>query len=204
MKRIIAAFGLSTGVTFGLFFVMQMLVAGDDEVNLKESDEFRFIDVTQAIEDQEVRREEIEVEKPPEVEAAPEVELELAAVDGPSGLDLSMSGANTGSTFDADGLNIGLSSDGEFLPLVRVPPRYPPRAAERCIGGWVLVEFSVGPEGTILDAFKVDSDPERVFDRAAINAVKKYKYKPRVVDGEPVTVDGVQLIIRFQKPAECR
>jgi len=203
MKRFIAAFGASAGVTFCLFFLMQMLVSGDDEVKFDDSDGFKFIDVTQSIEDQEIRKDEIEVEKPPEVEAAPEVELETAAVDAPTGLDLSMS-SNTNSDFDPDSLNIGLSSDGEFLPLVRVPPRYPTRAADRCIGGWVLVEFSVGPEGTILEAYKIDSDPEKIFDRAAINAVKKYKYKPRVVDGQPVTVDGVQLLITFKKPPECR
>jgi protein TonB len=37
-----------------------------------------------------------------------------------------------------------------------------------------------------------------LFDRAALESALKYKYKPRVIDGEPVEVPGVRTIIRFE------
>ncbi len=42
------------------------------------------------------------------------------------------------------------------------------------------------------------AEPEGVFDRAALDAVVKFKYKPRVVDGEAMAVAGVQNKISFE------
>lgn len=197
MKRFIGAFGLAICTTFGLFFVMQLLVAADDELNLDETASLKFIDFTQNIQEQEVRIEEIKVEKPPEVEKAPEVEIEMQEIDGPSGLDLNMTGESFDSGIGRETLNLGLSSDGEFLPLVRGEQRYPPRAAQRGIEGWVLVEFSVAPDGTTFDAVVIEYEPSPIFNSSALNAVEKYRYKPRIVDGEPVVVTGVQVRLEY-------
>ncbi len=88
-------------------------------------------------------------------------------------------------------------TDGEYLPIVKVEPTYPRSALRRGIEGWVIVEFTVTTSGAVRDAFVVESQPTKIFDRAATKAALKFKYKPRVVDGSPVEVPGVRNKISF-------
>ena len=93
----------------------------------------------------------------------------------------------------------GLSpSDGEYLPIVKVQPIYPRRALSRGIEGYVIVQFTVTKQGTTKDIKIVESKPPGVFDRSAVQAAAKFKYKPRVVDGQPIEVPGVQNKITFE------
>jgi protein TonB len=86
----------------------------------------------------------------------------------------------------------------EAVPLVRVNPLYPPRAQSRGIEGWVLLQFTITPQGTTKDIEVLDADPKGFFERAAKDAVRKYKYKPRIVDGTAVDWPGVRLVISFE------
>jgi protein TonB len=87
----------------------------------------------------------------------------------------------------------GMSSgDGEYLPIVKVAPIYPRRAQTRGISGYCIVEYTVTKTGSIRDPQAVDCQPSGIFDRASVKAATKFKYKPRVVDGEPIEVAGVQ------------
>ncbi len=99
------------------------------------------------------------------------------------------------------GLTGGLSldsSDGDYLPIVKVAAVYPRRAQSRGIEGFVVVEFIVTKTGSVKGARVVKAEPEGVFDRAALDAVAKFKYKPRVVDGVAMEVAGVQNRISFE------
>ncbi len=98
-------------------------------------------------------------------------------------------------------LNIGAglqASDGEYLPIVKVAPQYPRRALNRGIEGYVILEYTVTKNGTVKNPIVVESKPQGTFDKAAIKSALRYKYKPRVVDGEPMEVHGVQTKITFQ------
>ena len=87
----------------------------------------------------------------------------------------------------------GMSSgDGEYLPIVKVAPIYPRRAQTRGISGYCIVEYTVTKTGSIRDPQPVDCQPSGIFERASVKAAEKFKYKPRVVDGEPIEVAGVQ------------
>lgn len=98
----------------------------------------------------------------------------------------------------APGAGDGVAGGSEAVPLVRVSPLYPPRAQARGVEGWVLLEFTITPEGTTKDIEVVDADPDGYFERAAKDAVKRYKYKPRIVDGVAVDWPGVRLMISFE------
>ncbi len=91
----------------------------------------------------------------------------------------------------------GFGSDGEYLPIVKVQPVYPRRALSRGIEGYVIVEFTVTTNGSVRDPFIIEAVPENVFNKAATKAALKFKYKPRVIDGEPVEVPGVRNKITF-------
>ena len=96
----------------------------------------------------------------------------------------------------------GFTSDGEYLPILKVLPVYPRRAQARGLEGYVLVEFCVTETGGIRDPIVVEADPTTIFDRAAVNAALKFKYKPKVVNEQPVEVCGVQNRIIFEMEDE--
>ena len=86
----------------------------------------------------------------------------------------------------------------EFLPLIKVAPIYPRYALERNLQGHVLLEFAVTTTGAVRDPVVVEAQPPGIFDRAALNAVSRFKYKPKVVEGEVVEVTGVRNRIVFE------
>ena len=100
--------------------------------------------------------------------------------------------------FGLAGMNLDAPVDGDALAIVRVLPRYPSRALSRGIEGWVLLEFAIDPIGQAIDLVVIDADPQGVFNRAAINAVKKWKYRPMVENGKPTIRPGVRQLISFQ------
>lgn len=93
---------------------------------------------------------------------------------------------------------LGAPSDRTATPLVRIPPQYPQRAASRGIEGWVLVEFTITPAGTVTNAQVIDSDPANIFDRSALRAIAKWKYRPKIVDQKPVPQFGMQQLITYE------
>jgi TonB family protein len=67
-----------------------------------------------------------------------------------------------------------------------VPPRYPTRAVDRDLEGWVDVEFTVGTNGQPEDITIVDASHTRFFRKAAVNAVSQWKFEPHMIRGETV------------------
>lgn len=80
------------------------------------------------------------------------------------------------------------------IPLERIPPKYPVRAANRHIEGWVKIEFTITTSGTVEDAVVVEAQPAEVFDEAALKAINQWKFKEKVVDGVAVEQRAVQTL----------
>ncbi len=79
------------------------------------------------------------------------------------------------------------SVDSGIMPLVKINPIYPVRAASHGIEGWVRIEFTIDVNGSVTDAIVVQSKPEDVFDEAALVAIEQWKFKPKIVNGAAVT-----------------
>jgi protein TonB len=94
------------------------------------------------------------------------------------------------------GLPMGVDRDA--VPLVRIDPEYPQRELARGTEGWVQVQFSVTAAGTVRDAIVVTSEPRGVFDKAALEAIARWRYNPRVDRGVAVERVGLQTLIRFE------
>jgi len=90
--------------------------------------------------------------------------------------------------------------DGDYLAVAKFAPIYPAAARKAKIEGFVVVEFSVAADGSTADRRVVEASPAGIFDSAALAAVEKFRYKPRVVDGAPVSVSGIRNKIAFQLP----
>jgi protein TonB len=96
------------------------------------------------------------------------------------------------------GLTSGGGTDRDVVPLVRIEPEYPMRARQRGIEGWVQVRFNINKAGSVTDALVVASQPPKVFDRVAIQAVLKWKYNPKIQNGVAVERKGLQMLFPFE------
>jgi protein TonB len=130
----------------------------------------------------------------------PKLSVPTAPVDVP--LDLSggpfvgeAGVANGDFGFNLDDLEI----EENVVPLYRTSPLYPPRAMRAGLNGVVLVEFVITPQGLVHSATIVRADPPEVFDNAVLTAVKKWKFKPKIVGGRAVPRRARQEV-RFSLP----
>jgi len=73
----------------------------------------------------------------------------------------------------------GIGVGDMLMPLQRIEPVYPYRAQQSGIEGFVTLRFSVNPEGGVQDVEVVEAKPKRQFERAAIQAINKWRYQPR-------------------------
>lgn len=82
-------------------------------------------------------------------------------------------------------------TDGPLVAMIRVSPAYPPIATARGLEGWVIVQFDVMANGLVSNVVVVESS-HTAFERNAIKAAQRFKFKPRVVDGEPQISRNIQ------------
>ncbi len=186
--RMMFAIIVSVPVVVGLFLIMNSLI--DRDFENPEVSNSKIAELVQPDEEIKLDTTTKKPEKAEEPEEPPP-ELEMAQIS----LDMDTDIANTAPTasINVEITSSGMSSgDGEYLPIVKVAPIYPRRAQTRGISGYCIVEYTVTKTGSIRDPVAVDCSPSGVFDRASVKAATKFKYKPRVVDGEPIAVAGVQ------------
>jgi protein TonB len=197
-------------VTLALFFLMQTLIATGEKA-LSEDNIGSLVDFVRVKQEQDVTTKDRKPKKPPPPdEPPPDVPPQNfnVAVDKAG---FSMSNVDLGVGVDVSGGGFGIS-DGEYLPIVKVQPVYPRRALSRGMEGWVIVEFTVTAQGTVENPLVIENcgwvkgprsegdcfeSPNGIFDSAAVRAAAKFKYKPKVIDGEPVATAGVQNRITF-------
>ena len=79
-------------------------------------------------------------------------------------------------------------------------PDYPQNALAQKLSGSVTLEYTVDTRGEPRDLHVVEATPPGVFDQAAMNAVKHWRYAPMVVDGSAIEVPGVRARVRFELP----
>ena len=196
--RYAIAVPVAIALTLAVFFLMHALIRTGQSA-LTEENGGAVVDFVRIRQVEKVQQKDRKPERPPEPEAPPpQPDMPAPRVVQASGMGLDIGAMNINPDINVSaGIDAG-AAGGEYLPIVKVAPIYPQRALARGLEGWVLVEFTVTTTGTVRDARVVEADPPGVFDGAAVDAVMKFKYKPRVIDGRPVEVEGVQNLIRFE------
>jgi len=199
-SRLITGLLLGAFVTLGLLWTMQYLIATADR-SLNDGEAGNIVDFVRLKRDETVQRKSSKPVKPPLPKApppeppqpkmddvSPQAEkLDIVEVDVSADIELS-----------ADGFSLS-AGEGDYLPIIKVAPIYPRRAANRGIEGYVLVEFTVTKKGTVKDVKVIESEPaSSIFHKSARRAALKFKYKPRVVNGKAIEVPGVRNLIRFK------
>ena len=193
------AFSIVVGVvvTLSLLFVMQLLIATGKQALSKprERAQLEFVRVKR---NENLQTEDLTPDKPPPPpEIPPEAPpQEMDSVD-PNAPTINVAAPQLSAETNIGGPGGMNIAEGDYLPIVRVAPVYPARALQRGLEGYVDLVFTVTTAGTVRDPV-VEFSTSSLFERAAIRAVLKFKYKPRVVDGQPVDVPNVKTRIRFQ------
>lgn len=199
LQRLIIALTIASIITLGLLYGMQALIKSGDSA-LTEPPQGNVLDFVRLKQEESVQKKERKPKKPPKPEEPPPP-MEQPQI-APQTADTNQSSFDFGTDIAADiSLEGGLaleSGDGEYLPIVKVAPVYPRRALQRGIEGYVIVEFTVDKTGAVKSPLVIEANPEGLFDRAAMDAALKFKYKPRVVNGEATEVSGVQNRITFE------
>lgn len=182
-------------VTFALLWLMQFLIATGRSA-ITDKGEFRFADFIRVRQDEVLEQKDRKPKKPPEVEDKPP-EMPPPQLDSldPNAPTVSMGRVNVDINMNMEGGDFAV--DGEYLPIVRVEPIYPRRAQSRGIEGFCDMEFTVTKTGEVRDAVATECSSS-VFQSASVKAVLKWKYKPRVVNGEPIDSPGVQTRLTYK------
>jgi protein TonB len=188
---------IGTVVTLSLLFVMHLLIASGKAALTKPRDRAK-LEFVRVKRNENLNVEDFTPEKPPK---PPETPPEMPPQDmdnlDPNAPSINVAPPTVAQTADIGGPGGMNIAEGDYLPIVRVAPVYPARALSRGLEGHVDLSFTVTTAGTVRDPIVLFSTSS-LFERAAMRAVLKFKYKPRVVDGVPVDVPGVKTRITFQ------
>ena len=200
INKYFAVLVLSVSTTFFLFVLMVTLISLGDS-GLKEDKSVKLADIVMPAREIDTFADEVdkpdEPEEQPEDIAQPEVDLQPT-----SGIDVNIPKPNAKFTAGSS-----FFRDGEYIPLFKITPIYPRRAQERGTMGYAVVAFTITETGTIEDVVPVkgfcssknpyeipqeELRPCSIFNSASSRAALKLKYKPKIVDGKAVRVEGVQ------------
>ena len=198
LVRFLAPFAIAAAVTFGLFYLMQSLIGVEGEID--DSEKIKVVDFVRVKRSEEVKKKEREPPKKEEIDDTPPppdfVMDQNTSLDG-GGIGIAAA-VDTSMSLDTGGGFSMASADGDAVPMVRVPPQYPERALQRGVEGRVLIEFTISRSGSVKDAKVVAYEPSTIFNKAALKAVKQWKYNPKIVNGKAVEQPGMRISIPFK------
>lgn len=200
-RGLIAAL-LAVGVTFGLFLFMFKLISSGgnntEEMEAIAGIHFGPVDIPDEIMTKNRR---IPKKPPPPKDPPPPPKMQVSKLDQSvqnmpvldlPNLDIPMT--------SGEGMYIGnvaaidKTEEGDIIPIVVIRPMYPREAALAGTEGWVKVAFTITAIGTVKDPKVIDAKPPRIFNREALRAILKWKFKPRVIDGVAVDRPATQTI----------
>ncbi len=204
-QRLVPAFFLGVLVTLALFWLMQTMVLNSSR-GLQPTDDIKMVEFVRLKRESSLKTKKRAVpEKPPPKKRPPppkmqsanrqQVKTKMPKIDVPN-LDFPSHSAKIGGSLVGNLQMGGMSGEisSNLIPIFRVPPRYPMRAANRRIEGWVKVEFTITELGTVTDAKVVEAYPNSVFNRSALRAIAKWKFKPKLVAGQAVEQRALQVL----------
>jgi len=193
---------LAMAITCGLFLFMYQLIfsGGSDRADLGAIAGIHFgpVDIPHEI----VNKNRSKPSKPPRPpDPPPTPKMQISRVDqqirnmpvmNMPNLDLPLLGGE--GMFLGNFQQVDQTAEGDVIPIVVIRPVYPQSAAISGIEGWVKIEFTITEAGIVENPKVIDAKPARVFNRAAILAILKWKFKPRVIEGVAVDRQASQII----------
>ncbi|HHX8461704.1 TPA: energy transducer TonB [Vibrio diabolicus] len=203
MGRLLLALPASLLISVSLFSFMAWMVDKGNQRAPETSEAVRF-DMVMVENEADVQRRQRSVPEQPEPPQAPEP-MDLSQADTQMEpmsqmTPVSALGLNTaleGIAISAPNLK-GTMGNQQALPLYRVDPRYPSKALKRRVEGYVIMRFTIDATGRPKDIEVIEAEPQRMFEREAIRALKKWKYQPKVEDGVSIEQFGQTAKVEFK------
>ncbi|MFT5814315.1 MAG: protein TonB [Psychroserpens sp.] len=200
MVRFLVSILLGAAVTFTLFAFMSFLVSSGDR-NKEDGLESIIVEVnTSPPKSAAERRQRVPPPPPPPPKTPPKPQApEPETNNDTSGLTFNMPGVQlAGANAGISAPGAGFGRDGDATPIVRIEPKYPIQAARDGKEGWVTLSFTINEIGGVEDVDVIEAEPKRVFDKEAKRALRKWKYKPKVVDGKAMRQPGLTVRLDFK------
>jgi protein TonB len=203
VNRLFPALSLSLLVSLGLFWLMQFMIMNNQQ-GFKKTDNLKMVEFVRLKRETQLQTKDRKIpDKPPPKKQPPPPSMQVAQTSiaqqkipelAMPNLDLPIQTSRFSGPV-VGGLQMGKGKiSTNLIPLVRIPPRYPMRAQSRRIEGWVKIEFTITTTGTVKNAKVVESQPSSVFDRAALKAIARWKFKPKIIDGDAFEQRALQVL----------
>lgn len=196
MIRVIVSALFAFGIVIGIFLLMNYLITSDDNQE-KDMDNIK-VEVAFVDEDKDVQRKERRPPKkpPPPKEPPPPQQQQQQQQQKVVTAIVDINIDNIDASMDGQGIYIGGlgqgqtnfagMGDGNAIPVYQPRPEYPVQANLKGIEGSVTFKFDISPDGTPSNISVIDEEPRGVFRREAMRAIRKWKFKPRIVNGQPI------------------
>ncbi|MGI9549340.1 MAG: energy transducer TonB [Bdellovibrionales bacterium] len=205
-KYIYPSFG-ALFITLSLFYLMTMLISQKKNLasNQDDSLSIQFLN-TKELEDLKTtdRRAPENLKKIKKAPQTPTIKSEKKQLEKPQlslpkqDLKLAKNIAKT-SNFSVFGNQRGLpQGNSEVTPIVRIEPNYPRKAAIMGAEGFVILQFDITSLGTVTNISILQASPPEIFNRSAIIALQKWKYKPRILNNKPVLQKALKVRLDFK------
>ena len=203
MTRHITAFGMALLVAISLFYLMQYLISGKS-AQISRHNSSNTINIIRLKRLENISTKQRLLPEPPKEPVTPTPLPTLTqstntpALATPS-LKLPLPGLPTINLNENLLASVNTetpspSQSNEIAALLKVEPDYPRQAARQGTEGWVKLEFTVLEDGSVANIKVLAADPKRIFDNSAIRAIKRWKFKPRLVNGIATKQQAVQVI----------
>lgn len=190
-------------IALSLFWVMQAMISHNPQ-HLQSTDNLHMTEFVRLKRDTQLHSKNRQIPEQPKPKKKPippklsTYKAKLSAMPAPEmhmpNLDIPIQ-TNSFNHSVLTGLQAGTGTiNTNIIPLVRIPPTYPIRAARRRIEGWVKIEFTISTDGTVQDAVVTSAQPSSIFNNAALKAIKRWKFKPRIVDGVAFKQRAIQTL----------
>jgi len=186
-------------VSMSLFGFLHALISQRGDIGeVHEATKIEFTRLRQDTEVEKKKSEKAERVKAEQAPPAPQLALSKTSLDPTADSVSAIASLVEAQTQQMSSLGGSGGADRDAVPLVRIEPDYPMQARQRGVEGWVVVEFTISTAGTVKDPIVVASEPGTIFDRAAIQAVRKWKYNPKIQDGKPIERSGQKVRLDFE------
>ncbi|MFC3194840.1 TonB family protein [Marinicella sediminis] len=202
LPRITGSALLSAGITAALFIGMQGLLEGESHPLSAQELDLTMTHFRPDVETKVRKRvkkqppEKPQSSQPPAVPRLQAVKNEQIQLENPNEYSNSKS-INLLSQTSIPGFSIvahQVQHEGQGGIKAGIPPVYPPKAVLNNIEGWVLVSITVNQQGQVDQVKVVDSEPARMFEEAAVKAVKKWAFYSKTNNGQSVSYEFNQKI----------
>ncbi|WP_223671290.1 energy transducer TonB [Kangiella shandongensis] len=199
--RIMISVLIAAIVTTALLFLMSLFIKDEQVKSEPQPEPVELSNLTMPEEKPEPPKSRPEPPKLPVIEQTPSTTgqvIETAEVE----VDAESFSTLVPEVAPLTGVSIGLEGmlavqDASVMPMYRTQPNYPVKAQIEGVEGWVLLKYDVDASGTLSNISVMDSEPRKIFDREAMRALKKWKFKPALSNGQSVASRGQTVKIEF-------